>query len=59
MLAWSESYVMGIPELDHEHRNLFKIAEKILEQVNEYGQDKSTRMFAVREGLKYFDGYFA
>ena len=59
MITWNEHYQMGVPELDQEHRQLFRIAEGILRRVRTQGEDPATRMFVLREGLNYLQGYFA
>lgn len=59
MMTWDESYLMGVEVLDNEHKNLFKIAGQILEKMRARGDEESVRMFLLKEGLNYLNGYFA
>lgn len=59
MITWSETYRMGVPELDEDHRQLFQISEQILKRVKTRGDEAPMRMFVLREGLNYLHGYFA
>ena len=58
MIAWSDNYLMGIAEFDNEHKKLFQIAEQILNRLRVCGDEEGIRMFILREGLKYLNGYF-
>lgn len=59
-INWSEHYLMGLDMLDNDHKRLFQIAEKIVNAVNDTrGMDERTRIFVVREGVKYLKTYFA
>ena len=58
MLIWNENYLMGVEELDNDHRHMFQIAEQILNRVRERSDDPAMRIFIIREGLKYLHGYF-
>lgn len=52
--------MMGLAMLDNDHKRLFQIAEKIVNAVNDpQGTDERTRIFVVREGVKYMKNYFA
>lgn len=59
-LKWTDHYNMGIESIDQDHRQLFRIAEKIIDTVED-AQDinERTRLFVVREGVKYLRSYFA
>ena len=59
MITWSDNYLMGVERLDEEHRQLFQIAEQILDRMRTRGDEGTARMFVVREGLKYLENYFA
>lgn len=59
MITWSEKYQMGVPELDEEHWQLFRISQQILQRVKTRGDEAPMRMFVLREGLNYLHGYFA
>lgn len=59
MMTWNESYLMGVEELDNEHKNLFKIANQILEKTRARGEEPTVRMFLLKEGLTYLNSYFA
>ena len=59
MIEWDDSYQMGIEAFDSAHRQLFKVSEQILEKLRARGEEGSTRLFLVREGLNYLEGYFA
>lgn len=58
MLRWKDSYLMGIEQFDHEHRQLFSLAESILKRVRERGYEPETRLLIVRESLIYLKNYF-
>lgn len=50
-VSWSEHYTMGIPEIDEDHKHLFRIAEKLVNTVESpQGMNEWSRMFVVREG---------
>lgn len=58
-VSWSEHYTMGIPEIDEDHKNLFRIAEKLVNTVESpKGMNEWSRMFVVREGVNYLKNYF-
>ncbi len=58
-VSWSEHYTMGIPEIDEDHKHLFRIAEKLVNTVESpQGMNEWSRMFVVREGVKYLKNYF-
>ena len=58
-VSWSEHYTMGIPEIDEDHKHLFRIAEKLVNTVESpNGMNEWSRMFVVREGVKYLKNYF-
>lgn len=56
---WDDRYSMGIEEFDRDHQQLFKIANKIIRTVEgSDGKDEKSRIFVVREGVKYLKNYF-
>ena len=56
---WDERYSMGIEEFDRDHQQLFRIANKIIRTVEgPNGMDETSRIFVVREGVKYLKTYF-
>ena len=59
MLTWNENYLMGVDELDEDHRQLFRIARQLLERAKTQSGEAFTRMFILREGMNYLQGYFA
>ena len=59
MITWNDSYEMGIASFDEEHRQLFRISEQILEMLRAREHEDTARMFVIREGLNYLEGYFA
>ena len=59
MITWSDNYIMGIEQFDHEHKQLFRLAEQILSKMrlsNRSGSD--THMFVIREAVTYINSYF-
>ena len=53
-IRWNENHIMGVEELDREHRQLFAIAGKLVDRVEEQdASDSAGRLFVLREGLKY------
>ena len=58
-VKWKEHYLMGIAEFDSDHQKLFQIANKIIHTVeSSNGMNEQSRIFAVREGVKYLKAYF-
>ncbi|MGI5963434.1 MAG: bacteriohemerythrin [Lawsonibacter sp.] len=58
-LKWNEHYAMGIEAIDNDHKQLFQIAGKIIETVEDRaGMSEHARLFVVREGVKYLKNYF-
>lgn len=58
-LQWNEHYTMGVEAIDKDHKQLFQIAGKIINTVEDTkGMDERTRLFVVREGVKYLKNYF-
>lgn len=51
MIGWNEHIIMGIPELDEEHRQLFRLAGWILEIVHAPDGHETVYMPALRQGL--------
>ena len=58
MIAWNDNFIMGVEALDEEHKQLFRLAEQILNRIRTQGSSPSMRMFVLREGLNYLQGYF-
>lgn len=58
MVEWSDRFMMGIGDLDDDHQKLFAISKKIINTVQEGGDNSSVRMFILREGIRYLRGYF-
>lgn len=51
---------MGLKDIDIDHKRLFKIAGKIIDTVEDSeSTNDRTRLFVVREGVKYLKNYFA
>ena len=51
MLTWNENYLMGVEELNEDHRQLFKLAQQVLERTKTREEDPFNRMFILREGM--------
>lgn len=52
-IQWQDRFNIGVETVDHAHRNLFAIVQKIMELYVERHEDK----FACVEGIKYFKAY--
>lgn len=52
-LHWQERFNIGVEIVDHAHRTLFSIVEKMIQLHTEKHQDR----FACVEGIKYFKAY--
>lgn len=58
MIKWKEEYLIGIPEIDNQHKQLFIIAERAYEVLNdEYSIDKYDEIIAILEELKNYTIY--
>lgn len=58
-VKWNEHYSMGMEAFDRDHQKLFSLANKIIRTVEDpHGMDEKTRLFVVREGVKYLKNYF-
>lgn len=57
MLTWNENYLMGVEELDEDHRQLFKLSQQVLERTKTREEDPFNRMFILRKGINYLQGY--
>lgn len=59
-IKWNKEHEMGIPEFDHDHKQLFAIAGRLLSKVQDPKgiADSRVRLFVVREGVRYLRGYF-
>ncbi|MDR3767646.1 MAG: hemerythrin family protein [Butyricicoccus sp.] len=58
IVQWSDRYCMGVSEFDNDHKQLFQIAGKIIQTVNQHIHDSKMRVFMLREGIKYLKDYF-
>lgn len=58
MIQWNEYYRMGIEDFDNDHKQLFKIASRIIDMVQQSMDDSNTRLHIMREGIKYLRSYF-
>ena len=58
IVQWSNRYCMGVQEFDSDHKQLFQIADKIIQTVNQHINDSKMRIFMLREGIKYLKDYF-
>ena len=52
-IQWQDRFNIGVEIVDHAHRNLFAIVQKIMELYVERHENK----FACVEGIKYFKAY--
>ena len=59
-IIWHKDYEMGIESFDHDHKQLFAIAGKLLDKVQDPFDVKESyiRLFVLREGMRYLWGYF-
>lgn len=58
-LHWNEHYTMGIESIDNDHKQLFHIAERLINTTEDTRiTDERVRLFVVREGVKYLKNYF-
>lgn len=55
---WIDDYLMGIEEIDNDHKKLFKIAQKAVVLMREKDNDANSRMFTIREMLTFLKNYF-
>lgn len=58
-MIWKDHYEMGVKSLDEDHKKLFKIAEKIAKMAENSNANEETRLFMMREGVKYLKSSFA
>lgn len=55
MIKWKEEYTMGIPLIDEQHKELFKIADKIFELLQDKNfYDKYDSVIELIEELKSY-----
>lgn len=55
MIKWKEEYTMGIPLIDEQHKELFKIADKIFELLQDKNfYDKYDNVIELIEELKSY-----
>lgn len=59
-IRWNKEHEMGIAELDHDHKQLFVIAGRLVDKVQDPKSiaDVRVRLFVLREGVQYLRGYF-
>ena len=59
-IRWNEEHEMGIEEFDHDHKQLFVIAGRLVDKVRDPKSiaDVRVRLFVLREGVQYLRGYF-
>lgn len=59
-IKWNKEHEMGIEEFDRDHKQLFAIAGRLLDKVQdpEGLADSKVRLFVLREGVRYLRGYF-
>lgn len=58
-IKWDEAYCMGIDTFDNEHQQLFRIAQRMVDYLEDGGiEDRKKRMFVIREGNKYLKAYW-
>lgn len=56
MITWSDNYIMGIKQFDHEHKQLFHLAEQILSKMRISNRNHpDTHMFVIREAVTYIN----
>ena len=58
IIPWSDRYSMGVEEIDNDHKQLFQIAGKLIQTVNQNIDDSSMRFSLLREGMAYLKDYF-
>ena len=52
-LVWDDKYNIGVEVVDKAHAKLFKIIDKLLENIEDVTSNQHTYM----EGIKYLDAY--
>lgn len=58
-IKWDDRYCIGIEKLDQEHRQLFRIAQRMVDSLQDGGiSDEKKRLFIMREGCKYLRSYW-
>lgn len=58
MIQWKDEYVMGIPSIDEQHKELFEIANRIYELLkNEMITDKYNKIIEIIDELKSYTVY--
>lgn len=58
MIAWSDKYLIGVPDIDQQHKKLFEIANRAYELLkNDFYIDKYDRTVAILEELKDYTIY--
>ena len=58
-IVWKDHYELGVKSLDDDHKKLFSIAEKISKMAKNPNANEETRLFMMREGVKYLKSSFA
>jgi hemerythrin len=55
MLKWKDDYLIGIPEIDEQHKELFKIAGRAYAVLNDdFSMDKYDKIITILEELKEY-----
>lgn len=58
MLAWKDEYAIGVPQIDEQHKELFRIGNKAYELLkNDLYTDKYDRIIAIITELKDYTIY--
>lgn len=58
MLKWKEDYLIGVPEIDAQHKELFKIADRAYDLLkNNFYTDKYDKIVEILEELKDYAVY--
>jgi len=58
MIKWSDDYLIGIEEIDNQHKKLFEIADRAVELLkNEYYIDKYDRIVEIIDELRDYYSY--
>ncbi len=55
---WIDDHLMGVEEIDNDHKKLFKTAQKALELMHEKDNDARSRLHTLREMLAFLNNFF-
>ena len=58
LFAWKDSYGIGVPEIDVQHRRLFALADELHEALNK-GRGKDVLQEVLRRLVEYTQAHFA